>query len=162
MRSLVNKNLIRGLLIAAVIICFDQLTKWLIVDYIMASSIMIPINNFFNLVLTFNRGVSFGLFASTSPEGKWILICLTSGLSCILIWWLYNAKTNLSVFAFGMIIGGAIGNIIDRLRIGAVVDFLDFYAFGYHWPAFNIADASICVGATLLVFESLFAHDKLD
>ena len=61
-----------------------------------------------------------------------------------------------------MIIGGAIGNIIDRILIGAVIDFLDFYAFGYHWPAFNIADASICLGATVLIFESFFAHDKLD
>ena len=91
-----------------------------------------------------------------------MLICLTSGLSCVLIWWLYTAKSKLSVFAFGMIIGGAIGNITDRLLIGAVVDFLDFYAFGYHWPAFNIADASICIGATVLIFESLFTRDTLD
>ena len=157
-----NKSFIRGLLIAAAIICFDQSTKWLIVNHLMVSSVIIPITNFFNLVLTFNRGVSFGLFASTSSEGKWMLICLTSGLSCVLIWWLYTAKSKLSVFAFGMIIGGAIGNITDRLLIGAVVDFLDFYAFGYHWPAFNIADASICIGATVLIFESLFTRDTLD
>ena len=159
---MVTKNLIRGSLIALAVIFFDQLSKWVIVNHVMVASVIIPITNFFNLVLTFNRGVSFGLFASTSSEGKWILICLTSGLSCVLIWWLYTAKSNLSVFAFGMIIGGAIGNIIDRVLIGAVVDFLDFYAFGYHWPAFNIADASICFGAALLIFESLATRDKLD
>ena len=122
---------------------------------------MFPITEFFNLVLTHNRGVSFGLFSSESPESRWILIGLTMMISLILTWWLTTAKTKISVLSYGLMIGGAVGNIADRFIVGAVIDFLDFHVYGFHWPAFNIADAAICLGAGSLIFESFFPKKNL-
>ena len=115
---------------------------------------------FLNIVLTYNTGVSFGLFANDSEVARWILVSLTIAISLILVWWLSTAKNSLNIISFGMIIGGAIGNITDRVLIGAVIDFLDFYVSNFHWPAFNVADSAICIGATLLILESLLITEK--
>jgi signal peptidase II len=74
--------------------------------------------------------------------------------------WLYKAETRVTALALGLIIGGALGNVIDRVQFGAVVDFLDFHMMGYHWPAFNVADSGICIGAAMLILESLFQPGK--
>ena len=154
-----RKNLIRGLGISAVIIALDQVSKWWVTDVVMQPPHNIEVLAFFNIVLAYNRGVSFGMFAAGSDAGKWMLVGVAGVITVFLLHWLTKATNRLSVWALGLIIGGAIGNVIDRIVTGAVVDFLDFHAYGYHWPAFNVADISIFIGAALLIAESLFIRD---
>lgn len=116
---------------------------------------VIPVLPFFNLVLVWNPGVSFGMFGDGSI-GAWGLVLLAAGIVAALLWWLRKADTTLSIVSLGLVIGGAIGNVIDRLIHGAVVDFLDLHVAGWHWPAFNIADSAITIGVVLLLAESLF------
>ena len=111
-------------------------------------------------MLAWNRGVSFGMFAGDSAWGPWLLTGLAGVIVIALAVWLWRTPSRLSVAALGLIIGGAVGNVVDRLNHGAVVDFLDVHAAGWHWPAFNVADSAICVGAAILVLESLFTRDE--
>jgi len=110
---------------------------------------------FFNTVLVWNRGVSFGMLSEHPEWMPLILTGFTSIITLVLLIWLWRAERGLTIFGLALIIGGAIGNIIDRVRYGAVVDFLDFHIAQYHWPAFNIADSSIFIGVVLLVWESI-------
>jgi len=155
-----TKNLIRGLAISGIIIILDQVSKWWITDVVMQPPQSIPVLPFFNLVLTYNLGVSFGMFAAGSEAGKWLLVGVAAVITAFLLHWLCKATSRLSVLALGLIIGGAVGNVIDRIVIGGVVDFLDFHAYGYHWPAFNVADTGIFIGAALLIAESLFRREN--
>jgi len=155
-----TKNLIRGLVLSGVIVILDQVSKWWITDVVMQPPQSIPVLPFFNLVLTYNLGVSFGMFAAGSEAGKWMLVGVAAVITAFLLHWLYRATSGLNIMALGLIIGGAIGNVIDRIVIGGVVDFLDFHAYGYHWPAFNVADTSIFIGAALLIAESLFRREN--
>ena len=107
----------------------------------------------FNLYLTFNRGVSFSMFSAQSAIGVWALISLTGIISVLIIYLIQNEKEKLSRIGLSMILGGAIGNLIDRIRFGSVVDFLDFYLGAHHWPAFNIADSAICIGVMFVLFQ---------
>lgn len=154
------KKLFYGFGIAIIIIFCDQYSKWWITINLKDTREIIPITDFLNIVLTYNTGVSFGLFANDSEVARWILVSLTIAISLILIRWLSTAKNSLNIISFGMIIGGAIGNITDRVLIGAVIDFLDFYVSSFHWPAFNVADSAICIGAALLILESLLITEK--
>jgi signal peptidase II len=147
----------RGLLIASGVLALDQLTKWWILLSVMNPPQLIPIMPSFNLVLTWNRGVSFGMFAMGTDMGPWILSVLALAIVGVLLFWLRKAEGKLIPIAIGLIVGGAIGNVIDRVVHGAVVDFLDLYWGNYHWPAFNVADSGITVGAILLVVDSLFS-----
>jgi signal peptidase II len=156
-----GQNLIKGLGLAAIIAVLDQISKWWVTAVLMQPPENITILPFFNIVLAYNRGVSFGLFPAGSETGKWILIGLTSAITIVLIVMLARAANRLNIIAFGLIIGGAVGNITDRVIVGAVVDFLDFHAFGYHWPAFNVADSAIFIGAGLLIIEHLFIRDEM-
>lgn len=112
---------------------------------------------FFNLVLAHNRGVTFGLLASDHPAGRWLLILLTGAVTAGLLVWLTRVQSRLQAAALGLVIGGALGNLVDRLRHGAVTDFLDFHVQGYHWPAFNLADSGIVLGVALLLIVDLRA-----
>lgn len=154
-----SRHLLSGLGVAAAVILLDQLTKWLIIG-LMRPPRVIEITSFFNLVVGWNRGVSFGLFNNDSPLNAWILIAVALAIVAVLMIWL--SKTDRWPVAIGLalVIGGAIGNVIDRLRFGAVFDFLDVHAFGFHWPAFNVADSAITVGAVVLVVDSLFVHPE--
>jgi signal peptidase II len=147
----------RGLACAAVVIALDQLTKWLMLAYVMTPPRVIEVTPFFNIVYAWNRGISFGLFNAESDWNRWILSGLAIVIVGFLLAWLRRAQHWLVVLALGLIIGGALGNVIDRLRFGAVFDFLDLHAAGYHWPAFNLADSAITVGVTLLIIDTLFA-----
>jgi signal peptidase II len=118
---------------------------------------VIPVTSFFNLVLTWNNGISFGLFNNGSNLNALILSLLAIAIVIFLIMWLRKSETKRVAIGLGLIIGGAIGNIIDRGLHGAVVDFLDFHIHSYHWPAFIIADSCITIGAMILVFDSLFS-----
>lgn len=154
------KPFLQGMSLAALIVALDQLSKWWIVDYVMNPPHVIEVTSFFNLVLAHNRGVSFGMMAAGSDLGRWLLVALAMAISAFLMRWLYKAERRIPIITLGLIIGGAIGNVIDRSLIGAVVDFLDFHAFGYHWPAFNVADMAITAGAVGLVVESFFHPDE--
>jgi len=141
-----------GLAVAAIVIAADQLTKWWILDVVMNPPRVIPIADFFNLVLVGNRGISFGLFAGGMPA--WAFAVLSGVIVAALLIWLRRAGTIWLAVAIGLIVGGAIGNVIDRLRLGLVVDFLDFHVAGYHWPAFNLADSAITIGVVALIVDS--------
>jgi signal peptidase II len=149
-----------GWALAALALVLDQASKTWILESVMQPPQVIEVTPFFNLVLAWNRGVSFGMFNNQSDYGPYLLTGLAVVIIIALAVWLWRATTRLSVLALGMIIGGAIGNVVDRIQYGAVVDFLDVHAFGYHWPAFNVADSAVCVGAAILILESLFTKGE--
>ncbi len=146
-----------GLSVGAIVVVLDQLTKWLIRDVVLGTGRDIEVTGFFNIVEVWNRGVSFGLFASDSPWTPYLLSALSIAISIVLMVWLRKAETTFLALALGFVIGGAIGNVFDRFIWGRVYDFLDFHAAGYHWPAFNVADAAISVGVALVLLDGFIA-----
>lgn len=145
-----------GLLLALGVFIADQITKLWMLDLVFDPPRILTITPFFNLTPVWNRGVSFGMFSSQQDWMPLILSAVAVAISIGLVVWLRRAPSRLMALALGLVIGGAIGNVIDRLRYGAVVDFLDFHVMGYHWPAFNIADAAICIGVVLILWYELF------
>tara|TARA_R110002072_G_scaffold94449_1_gene208671 strand:+ start:440 stop:928 length:489 start_codon:yes stop_codon:yes gene_type:complete len=150
----------QGLGLAFLVIVLDQISKWWVLTDIMNPPRVIEVTPFANLVLVWNRGVSFGLFNTRSDYGPWILAAVAVGVSAILAVWLFRGPERIVGWGIGLILGGALGNVIDRLVHGAVVDFVDLHVAGAHWPAFNVADSAITVGAVLLILDSLFHRDK--
>lgn len=151
-----------GLLTALVVLILDQATKWIMLIWVMQPPRVIPVLPFFNLVSAWNRGVSFGMFDSDSAWSGWVLSALALAIVGFLFNWLRKSDTRLVALAIGLIIGGAIGNVVDRAVHGAVFDFLDVFVGRYHWPAFNAADSGITIGAVILVLDSLFAKSEND
>ena len=149
-----------GLGLVFATMALDQLTKWWIVNSVMNPPSVIEVTPFFNLVLGLNRGVSFGMFSSDSNLSRWLLTALALAIVCALAVWLWRAEKPWLAGALGLIIGGAIGNVIDRAMVGAVVDFFDFHAADYHWPAFNVADMGITCGAAVLIWDSVFGYQR--
>ena len=121
---------------------------------------ILPITPFFNIVLTWNSGISFGIFSNQGSFSVIILSTLATLIVFFLAVWLMKAVNKKLIIGLICIIGGAIGNIIDRVYHGAVIDFLDFHIKSYHWPAFNVADSCIFIGATLIILDSLFPDKK--
>ncbi len=146
-----------GLVLALLVAVLDQIGKWWILGYVMNPPTVIPVTPFFNLVLVWNRGVSFGILNQESTWIPWLLSAVAAAICAALLVWLRRAEGRWLAAALGLIIGGALGNLVDRLRFGAVVDFLDVHAGGYHWPAFNVADAAITVGVGILLIDALIA-----
>ena len=145
---------------AVVILILDQVTKVLALDLLSPGAPVSVIDGFFSLALVMNPGLAFGLLSSTPPAWRWIVALLSMGALAVLGsvgMRMLPAGGWPARLAFGLIFGGAIGNLIDRGRFGAVVDFLDFYWRGYHWPAFNVADSAISVGVALLALRLLVA-----
>lgn len=142
-----------GMIVAVVVLVADQLSKAWFLDLMQQNPAGIRLTPFFNLVMVWNTGVSFGLFSEDSALRSGILIAVSVAVMIWLLVWLWRAEHRLVAIALGGIIGGAIGNVIDRIRFGAVFDFLDFHAFGWHWPAFNIADSAIVLGVGLLLLD---------
>jgi len=140
---------------ALCILLLDQASKLAILHLVMDPPRIIEVTGFFNLVLTYNRGVSFGLLQQDSALGVWLLAIAAVAIgSGVAIWALLQRRLLLAL-AGGAVLGGAIGNVIDRVAYGAVVDFLDFHAFGWHWPAFNVADSAVVLGVFTIVFDGL-------
>jgi len=152
----------RGLAVAAVVAIADQLSKaWvlrLFAEQQQPVERMQPVTGFFNLVLTWNRGMSFGLFNNDATLNAAIFTVIAAIIVGALLVWLHRAEEPLIGIAIGLVIGGAIGNVADRLARGAVVDFLDFHLGDWHWFAFNLADAAICIGVGLMVIDSLLGR----
>ncbi|MDP4724824.1 MAG: signal peptidase II [Alphaproteobacteria bacterium] len=128
----------------------DQLTK-LMVLYTLVKNQVVHIFSFFNFVLIFNTGVSFGMFQSNGMLGFWILILIASGLCIWLCYIISQSNDRIEHISYSLIIGGALGNIMDRFLYGGVVDFLQFHIKKYYWPAFNIADSAIVIGVALVL-----------
>ena len=152
----------RALALAAVVVLLDQVSKWYILTVVMTPPRTIEVTGFFNLVLAFNRGVSFGLLASGYGWKPYLLAGLALFVVLLLLYWVRGQRGWAPTVAAGLIVGGAVGNIIDRFVHGAVVDFLDFHLAGWHWPAFNVADTGIVCGVGLLLADSLFGTPRGD
>lgn len=150
-----NKLTLIGFALAIEVIIADQVSKFLVLDFFRngAAKMMLnyPVTDFFDLVLVWNRGVSFGMFNNGNAT-PWVLMLLAAVLVALVSRWLLKAQTKLEAAAFGLIIGGAVGNVIDRIRFGAVVDFLDFHVGDWHYPAFNVADSAIVIGAGIILY----------
>jgi signal peptidase II len=151
-----------GLAVAVAAAVLDQASKlWLIFVTDLASRAPIALTPFLDLVLTWNTGISYGLFPQEGPLGQWALLALKV-IAAVLLWiWLARASSRLTAVALGLIIGGAIGNAIDRLAYGAVADFVLFHitSLNFRWYVFNIADVAIVVGVALLIYEMLLGSE---
>jgi len=152
----------RWLILAVGVIALDQLSKfWMLAHFQLMESV--PVSSFFNLVLVFNSGAAFSFLADAGGWQKWFFILLAAGIACwLLVMLRQHAHERLLPAALALVLGGALGNVIDRLRFDAVVDFLDFHLAGYHWPAFNIADSAISVGVVLMLLHQFSAGKRHD
>jgi len=144
-----------GLPIALAILVLDQASKWLILG-VMSPPRLIEVTGFFNLTLAWNTGVSFSTFAGGGAAARWILVAVALVISVVIVIWMGRTERRMLILGFAGILGGALGNVIDRLIHGAVVDFLDFHLAGWHWPAFNLADSTITLGVVAIVIDGLF------
>lgn len=154
-----NPNLRLGLLIATLVVAADQIFKIQMVEYMANHPGGIDVTSFFRLVMVWNSGVSFGMFAGGDTT-RWILVGLSVLISLVLVFMLAKADKKFLGYAFGLILGGAIGNIIDRIHYGRVADFFDVDLIFMRWPAFNIADMAIVCGVILMLLENLFFDQK--
>lgn len=145
-------------LIASLAVILDQLTKYLAVSHLPEHQ-FVPVCPFFNFFLTYNKGVSFSFLWSDTAYGPYVLSLLSLIICLGLVYWITRESDQFMKACLALVLGGALGNVIDRVRIGSVIDFLDFYYHSYHWPAFNLADTAICCGAGLLFFK-LFLQKK--
>ena len=169
-----------GLSIALFILIADQVSKWWFLEEFIRPkhqvygpsrdlfswigdapnrlpAIEIPLTSFFNIVMVWNEGVTFGLFQGSQIAilvGFSLIICL------VLAVWIFQTPDFFKILALSLVIGGALGNVLDRIRFGAVADFFDFYIGSWHWPAFNIADSAITLGVAFLLFDSVFLEPK--
>jgi signal peptidase II len=144
---------------AAGVVATDRLSKWAALAWLRPSE-GLEVTGFFNLVLVFNRGAAFSFLADAPGWQQPFFIAVALIAAAIVSWmlWRYPARRLLCV-GLALILGGALGNLWDRVAYGHVVDFLDFHAYGLHWPAFNVADSAISVGAGILIAESFLRRD---
>jgi signal peptidase II len=150
-----------GLGIAALTVLADQAHKaWMLYVYDMRAKGAVALTPFFDLVLVWNQGISYGLLPQENTFGRWGLILFAFGASIALAVWLARLASPLAATSIGLIIGGAVGNAIDRIIYGAVADFFSLHAFGYQWYVFNIADMAIVAGVAGLLYDSLFRGHK--
>jgi len=148
-----------GLIVATMIVVADRLIKWWAIGALAEEPFGVEILPFFNLVLVWNRGISFGMFGGGALP-PWLLGAIAVAVILALVVWLRRVETRLLAATIGLVIGGAAGNVIDRFRFGAVADFLDLHWGDYHWPAFNLADAAITVGVVILLIDALLIGNE--
>jgi signal peptidase II len=150
-----SPNLTPWLGIAAIVVLFDQITK-ITITKLFAYGESLPVTSFFNLVLVYNKGAAFSFLATESGWQRYFFTAIAIAAVVFILYLLKrHAGQRLFCWALALILGGAIGNLIDRVMYGHVIDFLDFHVNAWHWPAFNIADSAICVGAVMFVFDEL-------
>jgi len=150
-----SHNWQRWFVISALVIVLDQVTKYW-VSQSLAPGAGVPVMPFFNLVLTYNTGAAFSFLSQASGWQRGFFILIAALASLLIIYFIrrYHQEKRFS-FGLSLILGGAVGNLWDRIVLGHVVDFLDFYIKAYHWPAFNVADSAITCGAALLIWDGL-------
>jgi signal peptidase II len=148
----------KWLALSALIVFLDQATKLIVTRYLTIHE-TVAVTPFFNLVLAYNPGAAFSFLSSASGWQRWLFIAIAL-IASVWIVLLLRRYPRLRLFAaaLSLVLAGAVGNLIDRVLFGAVIDFLDFHALGYHWPAFNVADSAITCGALLLVWDTLRPH----
>jgi signal peptidase II len=147
--------------LSAAIVLADQCTKWLIVARFRPGERVPVIDGFFDLVLAFNSGAAFSFLSDASGWQRYLFVGLAAAVSVGLVLFLRRPGSGQLHLGLALILGGAIGNVIDRIHIGQVVDFLLVYHRGWSWPAFNIADSAITIGAGLLILDS-FRQRRVD
>lgn len=154
-----------GLVAAAAVLVADQASKLLLLYGAGFAHLQpgqnIPLLPFFNLVMVWNQGISYGLFQASGPLGRWFLVLLALAAILLLGWLLWRTHSRALAIGYGLVIGGAIGNnLIDRVIYGAVADFFHFYGFGYDWYVFNLADLAITLGAVAIVYDVLKPQEQ--
>lgn len=159
-----RKNIVLFIFGAIVVIVLDQITKAVITEKLFMYGSYKVIDGFFSLVYVMNPGAAFGFLAEAPEIFRYLFFISVTVLAVLLIiYYILKSKSQdvLIVISLTLIFGGAVGNLIDRIRFGAVVDFLDFYIGAWHWPAFNVADSAISVGAVLMIWEMLVSRKKI-
>jgi signal peptidase II len=147
--------------VATVVFVADQLTKLWVLDRLEQGTPVVVIRGLFHLTLVMNPGVAFGVFAGVPPGWRWLVMVFSVvalALLCSVALRIVPEGSWLGRLGVGLVVGGAAGNLLDRGRLGAVVDFLDIFWRQYHWPAFNVADSAITVGVVCLAAELAFPH----
>ena len=156
------RNIKSWLWLAATLIAIDQISKWIVLGALQPgdSRYVAP---FFNWVLTFNSGAAFSFLSDAGGWQRWFFTALALAVSGWIVTLLrrHTSEFRLSL-ALTLVLGGALGNVIDRLRFGAVVDFIQWHVAGYYWPAFNVADSAITIGAILLVWDQFATKPTAD
>src|SRR5271170_7537326 len=153
----------RGIGTAIAVVGLDQFSKYFVLRHFGEAACVDRherVTAFFDLVLTCNRGMSFGLFNTGQGLSVPLFSIAAAAIVAILLFWLTRVGSDILASAIGMIIGGAVGNVIDRLQFGGVVDFLYFHLVAWYWPAFNLADSAICLGVFVMLFEGLLSRRR--
>jgi signal peptidase II len=145
-----------ALLAAVLVAALDQASKWWILEKVMQPPKVIPVTPFLDIVLVWNRGITFGMFNDHGAAQPFVFTALAIVIAAGLVIWLRSVGQAWVAVAIGGILGGAVGNVLDRLRLGAVVDFIDVHVAGWHWPAFNVADSAITVAVIAIAADALF------
>ena len=151
----------RAYLIAAIVFILDQLTKWWVVERLdlerLRSVALIPSLNF---TWVENTGVAMGMLQAGDQDlMRWALVVITAGIAAAIIWWINSERDKVDLFAMSLILGGAIGNIVDRVRLGYVIDFVHFYVGNWSFYVFNVADAAISIGVAILLLRAFLWHE---
>ena len=152
-----------GFAVALVVFALDQLSKWIVtgplgIDQVPDQLVLLPI---FNFTYTENQGISLGLLNASNPTGRWMLVGLTAAIAIAVAFWIRREKNRTDQIALGMVLGGAVGNILDRVRFGYVIDFADLHFGDIHpFLVFNVADAAITIGVLLLVLRALLTRER--
>ena len=143
-----------SLIVASIVLMLDFVTKrW--VEAALFYGEHIPLTSFFNLVLAYNAGAAFSFLSDATGWQRWFFSAIAARASVLIVYLLRkHVAEKLFCVALSLVLGGALGNLWDRITLGHVVDFLDFHVGGYHWPAFNVADSAIFIGAMLLIIDS--------
>ena len=150
-----NAGLMLWLGVALVVVLLDQVTK-ITMTRLLSYGQVEYVNHYVNLVMVYNKGAAFSFLSDQSGWQRYFFSALAAAVSIFIVWMLNrNANARLFCWSLSLILGGAIGNLIDRVAYGHVIDFLDFHVNAWHWPAFNIADSAITIGAALFVLDEL-------
>ena len=152
----IGSVVVLGLATAAATLAADQASKWFVLRGLrLGSGDVVTVTPFFDLVLAMNRGISYGLLPQDGELGRWILVMVNLAAASLFVLWLGRARSGLLAVALGLLVGGALGNAIDRATYGAVVDFISLHALGWRWYVFNVADAAIVAGVVGLLYDAL-------
>ncbi len=152
------------ILISAVVVILDQLTKFLIMEWMPIHKSVVIIPGFLDITHLHNSGVAFGMFSDSPSDIKQLLLTSLSVIAVGVLFYLYHQTNKMYRFmmaGFALLLGGALGNLIDRIFMGEVVDFIDVYIGDLHWPAFNIADSAITVGIAILIYHVIFKKPEI-
>ena len=161
MARAIRTHRILGIAAAAIVLLADQASKWLVTHSLsLRTRGQIEVTSFFDLKWVENYGVSMGFLTAGNEEGRWLLVALTAAIATGVLVWLWREKNRTDAAALGLVLGGALGNILDRVRFGHVVDFADLHFGTWHpFLVFNVADAAITIGVLLLVLRALLSRE---